>query len=328
MNRAIVLRRRPREWPSEDDFELVERALPALAEGELRVRNHWLSLDPYMRGRMNEAKSYAPSVDLGAVMVGGTVGVVEESRHPVYAVGDAVTGSLGWQTHSTSDGRGLRKVRSPRSIYVGVVGMPGVTAWIGLFDIGQPKAGETVVVSAASGAVGSVVGQLAKEHGCRVVGIAGGAKKCAHVVDELGFDACVDYKEGALRADLAAATPNGIDVYFENVGGEVLDAVSRRLNPFARIPLCGLIADYNTTAPRGMPNLGALLFNRVKLQGFIVSDHLERWPAALAALEARVEDGRLKYAETIVEGIASAPRAFLGLLRGENHGKMIVKLVH
>ena len=313
-------------WVTEDNFEFVEEELAPLADGQVRVRNVFLSLDPYMRGRMNDAKSYAPKVELGQVMVGGTVGVVEESRHASLAVGDAVVGNLGWQTYGVGDARALRKVDAPRSIYLGVAGMPGVTAWIGLLDLGQPKAGETVVVSAAAGAVGSVVGQLAKQRGCRAIGIAGGADKCRHVVEDLGFDACIDYKGGALRDELRAATPNGIDVYFENVGGEVLEEVSRRLNPFARIPLCGLVSQYNDTAPTGFRNFGALLINRVRVQGFIVSDHLDRWPTALAELQAGVERGTLRYRETIVDGLREAPRGLVGLLRGASVGKLVVRL--
>ncbi len=325
-NQQVRLRSRPTGWVSEDNFELVETEVAPLGDGQLLVRNVFLSLDPYMRGRMNEAKSYAPKVEIGQVMVGGTVGEVVESRHPRFAAGDAVVGSLGWQQLAVSDGRGLQKVDGARSIYLGPVGMPGVTAWIGLCDLGQPKAGETVVVSAAAGAVGSVVGQLAKLRGCRAVGVAGGTQKCQHVVKNLGFDACIDYKAGGLREDLKAAAPNGVDVYFDNVGGDVLDEVVRRLNPFARSPLCGLVSQYNETQPRGLGNLAALLVNRVKLQGFIVSDHLDRWPAALAELGALVADGRIKHHETVAEGLAAAPAAFVGLLRGDSLGKMIVKL--
>jgi NADPH-dependent curcumin reductase len=254
---------------------------------------------------------------------------VIQSRHPDYRVGDLVVGRLGWQLYATSDGRGLRKIergRLPLSAYLGVVGMPGATAWIGLYDIGEPKPGETVVVSAAAGAVGSLVGQLAKIRGCRAVGIAGGKAKCDHVVRELGFDACVDYKAGNLAGDLAAATPDGIDVYFENVGGDVFDAVLPRLNPFARVPLCGLVSQSNEVAPRGIPAMRPFLVNRIKLQGFICSDRMERWPEALAQIESWVIEGRIKFHETIAEGLANAPRAFIGMLKGENLGKQIVKL--
>ncbi len=329
MNVQVLLAGRPQGWVKESDFRIVERPVPAPREGEALVRNLYLSLDPYMRGRMNDAKSYAASVELGALMPGGTVGEVVESRNPEFAPGDIVLGSFGWQQFGLSDGRGLQKVlrrRFPLSLYLGTVGMPGVTAWIGLLKIGQPKAKETVVVSAASGAVGSVVGQLAKRQGCRAVGIAGGHAKCDYAVKGLGFDACVDYKAGRLAADLEAATPGGIDIYFENVGGEVLQAVIPRLNPFARIPLCGLISDYNATSPQGVPDLRQFLFKRIKLQGFICSDSMELWPEALEQLADLVEDGGLKYRESIVEGIENAPKAFIGLFKGENLGKLIVKL--
>jgi NADPH-dependent curcumin reductase len=328
-NVQVLLANRPRGWVKESDFRIVEQPVPMPRDGEVLVRNLYLSLDPYMRGRMNEAKSYAANVDLGAVMVGGTVGEVAESRNPGFKPGDTVLGSFGWQQYGVSDGNGLQKVSRrnfPPSLYLGTVGMPGVTAWIGLLKIGQPKAKETVVISAASGAVGSVVGQLAKRHGCRAVGIAGGQAKCDYVVKELGFDACVDYKAGRLAADLEAATPDGIDIYFENVGGEVLHAVIPRLNPFARIPLCGLISDYNATSPEGIPDLRQFLFKRIKLQGFICLDTMEVWPEALKQLADLVEDGAIKYRETVVEGIENAPRAFIGLFKGENFGKLIVKL--
>jgi NADPH-dependent curcumin reductase CurA len=328
-NKQVLLANRPSGWVKESDFQIVEQSLASPGDGELLVRNLFLSLDPYMRGRMNASKSYAASVELGAVMVGGTVGEVMDSRNPKFKTGDIVVGYLGWQQYGISDGKELRKVARrnfPLSLYLGSVGMPGVTAWIGLNKIGQPKAGETVVVSAASGAVGSVVGQLAKLQGCRVVGVAGGALKCAYTMQDLGFDGCVDYKAGHIVHDLERETPNGIDVYFENVGGDILDAVIPRLNPFARIPLCGLISDYNATTPRGISDTRQLLFKRVKLQGFICSDTMELWPEALKQLGDLVENGTLKYRETVVEGIENAPKAFIGLFKGENFGKLIVKL--
>jgi hypothetical protein len=328
-NVQVLLANRPKGWVKESDFRIVEQPIPAPRDGEVLVKNLYLSLDPYMRGRMNEAKSYAAHVELGAVMVGGTVGEVTESRNPGFKPGDIVLGSFGWQQYGVSDGKGLQRLKRrnfPLSLYLGTVGMPGVTAWIGLLKIGQPRPKETVVVSAASGAVGSVVGQLAKRQGCRAVGIAGGQAKCDYVVKELGFDACVDYRAGRLAADLEAATPAGIDVYFENVGGAVLQAVIPRLNPFARIPLCGLISDYNATAPEGISDLRQFLFKRIKLQGFICSDTMELWPEALEQLADLVEDGSLKYRETVVEGIENAPRAFIGLFKGENFGKLVVKL--
>jgi NADPH-dependent curcumin reductase CurA len=328
-NIQVLLASRPRGWVKESDFRIVEQPVPATRDGEVLVRNLYLSLDPYMRGRMNDAKSYAANVELGAVMVGATVGEVAESRNPEFKPGDMVLGSFGWQQYGVNDGKGLQKIvrRSfPPSLYLGTVGMPGVTAWIGLLKIGQPKPKETVVVSAASGAVGSVVGQLAKRQGCRAVGIAGGQAKCDYVVKELGFDACIDYKAGRLAADLEAAAPGGIDIYFENVGGEVLQTVIPRLNPFARIPLCGLISDYNATSPQGIPDLRQFLVRRIKLQGFICSDTMGLWPEALRQLADLVEDGTIKYRETIVEGIENAPRAFIGLFKGENFGKLVVKL--
>lgn len=328
-NLQVLLANRPKGVPQESDFRLVETDVPKIGDGQLLVRNLYLSLDPYMRGRMNDAKSYAKSVELGAVMVGGAVGEVVESRHPSFKPGDKVVGPFGWQLYAVSDGTGVQKVDDrhvPLSAYLGVLGMPGVTAYIGLLDIGQPKAGETVVVSAASGAVGSAVGQIAKIKGCRAVGIAGGTEKCRYVVEELGFDACVDYKAGRLWDDLSAATPKGIDIYFENVGGEIFDTVLRRLNAFARIPLCGVISQYNATEPYGVKNIGSLLVNRVKLQGFIVFDHLPRWPAALNDLAQWVAEGKLKYRETVVQGLQNAPAAFIGLLGGKNFGKQLVKL--
>jgi NADPH-dependent curcumin reductase CurA len=328
-NKQVLLASRPTGWVKESDFSIVEQPLATVGDSEVLVRNLFLSLDPYMRGRMNASKSYAAGVELGAVMVGGTVGEVMESRNPAFKAGDLVVGSFGWQQYGVSDGKELRKVARrnfPLSLYLGTVGMPGVTAWIGLNKIGQPKAKETVVVSAASGAVGSVVGQLAKLQGCRVVGVAGGALKCAYTMEDLGFDGCVDYKAGHIAHDLERETPDGIDIYFENVGGDVLDAVIPRLNPFARIPLCGLISDYNSTVPRGIPDMRQFLFKRVKLQGFICSDTMEFWPEALKQLGDLAENGTLKYRETIVEGIDNAPKAFIGLFKGENFGKLVVKL--
>jgi NADPH-dependent curcumin reductase CurA len=325
----VVLACRPEGEPKESDFRLVENEVPEPADGQLLVHNLWLSLDPYMRMRMNPARSYADPVELGLVMVGGTVGEVVASRNPAFAAGDIVLGYLGWQTHALSDGSTLRRVDPstvPIRAYLGAVGMPGVTAHVGLLDIGVPKPGETVVVSAAAGAVGSLVGQIGRMKGCRVVGIAGGRPKCDIVVRELGFDACVDHRAPDLAEELRDATPNGIDVYFENVGGKVLDAVLPLMNDFGRIPLCGQVSQYNATEPYGVRHLGALLAHRVKLQGFIVGDRLERWPVALADLAGWVAEGRVKMLETIAEGLAKAPRAFIGMLRGENIGKQLVQL--
>jgi NADPH-dependent curcumin reductase len=328
-NTQVLLASRPTGWVKESDFRIVETPVPAPADGQVLIKNLYLSLDPYMRGRMNESRSYARSVELGEVMTGETIGEIVESRNPKFNKGDTVAGRVGWQRYALSDGSDLRKVDPklvPISTYLGVVGMPGVTAWIGLLDIGQPKAGETVVVSAASGAVGSVVGQLAKLRDCRVVGIAGGPEKCDYVVKELGFDACVDHRAQDLAKALADATPKGIDIYFENVGGPILDLVLARANPFARFPLCGMVSQYNATERYGVKNLVAAVGMRVKLQGFIVSDHMNRWPEALKELAQGVRDGKIKYRESVTQGLENAPRAFIGLLKGENFGKQLVKI--
>jgi hypothetical protein len=335
MNQQILLASRPAGEPTVDNFRLVEVPLPVLAEGQVLVRHHYLSLDPYMRGRMNEGRGYAAPQPLDAVMIGGTVGEVVESRHAGFAAGDKVVGMGGWQQYSVVDAGQpglLRKVDTthvPLSAYLGVVGMPGVTAWYGLTQIIDPKAGETVVVDAASGAVGGVVGQLAKARGCRVVGIAGGPDKCRHVVEDLGFDACIDHRaHGDLKSMLRAlkeAAPAGIDGHFENVGGHILDAVMLRMNAFGRIAFCGMIAGYNGE-PIPMANPSLILVSRLKLQGFIVSEHMNLWPAALKELGGMVAGGRLKYRETVAQGLASAPEAFLGLLKGRNFGKQLVKL--
>jgi NADPH-dependent curcumin reductase CurA len=328
-NTRVVLASRPHGWPSEANFRIEETPIPEPMDGEVVVRVRYLSLDPYMRGRMSDAKSYAASVAIGNVMVGAAVGEVIASKNAGLRTGDFVVGGFGWQEYAVSSGAGVMKVdpaHVPLSANLGAVGMPGVTAYVGLLDIGAPKEGETVVVSAAAGAVGSVVGQIAKMCGCRAVGIAGGRAKCDYVTGELGFDACVDYKGGSIDEDLRAAAPKGIDVYFENVGGAVLDAVLRHVNPFARIPLCGLVSQYNATEVHGVKAFGSLLVNRVKLEGFIVSDRMARWPEALGALGTWVAEGKLRYRETIAEGIRSAPAAFLGMLRGENLGKQLVRV--
>jgi NADPH-dependent curcumin reductase CurA len=306
-----------------------------LQDGQVRVRHRFLSLDPYMRGRMNEGKSYATPQPLDEVMIGGTVGEVVESRNANFQQGDQVVGMGGWQEYATVDAtqRGvLQKVDTthvPLSAYLGSVGMPGVTGWYGLVKIIAPKAGETVVVSSAAGAVGGVVGQLAKARGCRVVGIAGGDEKCGHVVRDLGFDECIDYKRHgdvkSMSAALKAACPQGIDGYFENVGGMILDAVMLRANAFARIAMCGMISGYNgEPIPMQFPQL--ILTNRMKIEGFIVSEHMEAWPEALKELGTMVATGKLKYRESIAEGLAAAPEAFLGLLKGRNQGKQLVRL--
>ena len=335
-NRQIHLVSRPQGEAMADNFRLVEAQVPALADGQVLVRHHFLSLDPYMRGRMNDAKSYAKPQNLNEVMGGGTVGEVVDSKHPGYAKGDKVVGMGGWQDYGVVDANQpgmLRKVDTahiPLSAYLGAVGMPGVTAWYGLMKICQPQAGKTIAVSAASGAVGSVVGQLAKAKGCRAVGIAGGAEKCRYVVDELGFDACVDYKahadSKALYRALEEAAPDGIDGYFENVGGAVFDAVLARMNAFGRIAMCGMISGYNG-APIPLTQPSLILQSRLTLEGFIVSEHMEVWPQALSELGAMVASGKLKFRESVAQGLEAAPEAFLGLLKGKNFGKQLVKLV-
>ena len=335
-NQQIVLDNRPHGEAVASNFKLVAVDTPELKDGEVLVRHHFLSLDPYMRGRMNESKSYAASQALGEVMIGGTVGEVAESKHPKYAVGDKVVGMGGWQEYSVVNAEqpgALRKVDTthvPLSHYLGAVGMPGVTAWYGLVKIINPKAGETLVITAASGAVGSAFAALAKARGCRAVGIAGGADKCKYAVDELGFDACIDYKEHsdvkAMSKALKEACPNGIDGYFENVGGWIMDAVMLRMNAFSRVALCGMIAGYDG-APLPMANPALMLINRMKVEGFIVSEHMEVWPEALKELGTLVGTGKLRPRETIAHGIAAAPEAFLGLLKGKNFGKQLVKLI-
>lgn len=335
-NKQVLLASRPQGEPTTDNFRIVETELPALADGQVLVRNHFLSLDPYMRGRMNEGKSYAAPQPLDQVMIGGTVGEVVESRNPSFQPGDKVVGMGGWQQYTVVDAGQpgvLRKVDTthiPLSAYLGAVGMPGVTGWYGLMKICEPKAGETVVVSAASGAVGGVVGQLAKARGCRAVGIAGGPDKCRYVVEELGFDACLDYKlhhdVKSLTTALKDACPQGIDGYFENVGGMILDAVMPRMNAFGRMAFCGMISGYNgEPIPMSYPQL--ILQSRLKLQGFIVSEHMDVWPEALKELGTMVATGKLKFRETVAHGIESAPEAFLGLLKGRNFGKQLVKLI-
>jgi NADPH-dependent curcumin reductase CurA len=335
VNRQILLASRPRGEPVVENFRLVERPLAPPADGQVLVRHHWLSLDPYMRGRMSAAKSYAPPQPLGEAMIGGTAGEVVESRHPRFRAGDTVVGMGGWQDYAVADAEGPgapQKVDAttvPLAAYLGAVGMPGVTAWYGIGRIIAPRAGETLVVSSAAGAVGSAAGQLAKARGCRVVGIAGGPSKCGYVVEELGFDDCIDYRRHADAASLgealAAACPDGIDGHFENVGGMALDAVMARANPFARIAMCGMIAGYNgKPVPMAMPQL--IVMNRLKLEGFIITEHREVWPEALAELGGLVASGRLKYRESIAHGLENAPAAFLGLLQGRNLGKQLVKL--
>lgn len=326
----IVLASRPKGTAvTPDNFRLERKPMPVISEGQLLVRNHFLSLDPYMRMRMEDVKSYAAPQALDEVMIGGTAGEVIESKHPKFQVGDKVVGMFGWSEIGVSDGALLKRVdtsKIPLSAYLGAVGMPGMTAWYGLNQIIQPKAGQTIAVSAASGAVGGVVGQLAKLKGCRVIGIAGGKEKCSYVVDELGFDACIDYKGGNLFKDVKAAAPDGIDGLFENVGGAVMDAVLARMNPYGRIALCGLISGYDGQ-PMPVHNLHAVLSMRLMMQGFIVSEHMDLWPTGLGELGSLVAEGKLKFRESIAEGLASAPEAFIGLLRGKNFGKQLVKLI-
>lgn len=335
-NRQILLDNRPEAEATASNFKLITTETPLLKDGQVLVRHHYLSLDPYMRGRMSDSKSYADPQPLGEVMLGGTVGEVIESKHPRFSAGDLVAGMGGWQEYSVVDATQpgtLRKVDTthvPLSYYLGAVGMPGVTAWYGLTQIIAPKNGETVVVSAATGAVGSAYAALAKARGCRVVGIAGGPEKCKYAVDELHFDACIDYRlhpdVKTLAKALKEACPNGIDGYFENVGGYILDAVLLRTNAFARIAVCGMIAGYDGQ-PLPLQNPALILINRLKIEGFIVSEHMEVWPQALQELGSLVAQGKLKPRETIAQGIESAPEAFLGLLKGKNFGKQLVKLI-
>jgi NADPH-dependent curcumin reductase CurA len=334
-NRRIVLQQRPHGAPDDQTFRLVEEPVPQPQEGQVLLRTLFLSLDPYMRGRISDAPSYAAPVVVGDVMVGGTVSRVEASRHPDFQVGQLVLSYSGWQDYALSDGAGLNKLdgdvaKSSRAL--GVLGMPGFTAYMGLLDIGQPKAGETVVVAAASGAVGSMVGQIAKIKGARAVGIAGGAGKCRYVVEELGFDACIDHRAPDFPQQLAAACPDGIDVYFENVGGAVFDAVLPLLNTKARIPVCGLIADYNATAlPAGPDRLGLLartiLTKRLRMQGFIIfDDYGHRYGEFFTQMSAWLNEGKIKFREDIVDGLENAPQAFRGLLEGKNFGKLVVRV--
>ncbi len=321
-NKRVLLARHPTGWVSEADFRVEEAPLPRPGDGEVLVKNLWLSLDPYMRGRISTAKSYVKGVSVGEVMVGQTVGEVVESRHPGLKAGDKVLTQLGWQLYgATKEATKLEERGVPLSYYLGILGMPGMTAYFGLRELGQPKAGETVLVSAASGAVGSVVGQLAKIAGCRAVGIAGGREKCDYVTRELGFDACIDYKSANLRDEL-----KDVDVYFDNVGGEMLDILLTRMKLFGRIVVCGMIADYNATESYRLKNLRAVLVNRLKLQGMIVFDWKERYGEALKALGGYYAAGKLETRESIVEGLANAPQGLVALLRGGNFGKQLVKL--
>jgi NADPH-dependent curcumin reductase CurA len=327
-NLQVLLDHRPTDKMSPANFRVVETPVPTPGPGEVMVRHSFLSLDPYMRGRLSDAKSYAKPQEIGAVMGGGTVGIVEASNNPRFKAGDAVVGMGGWQRYSVSDGAMLRVVDAkavPIQAYLGSLGMPGVTAWYGLNRIIAPKVGETVLVSAATGAVGSVVGQLAKLAGARTVGIAGGAEKCAYAVRELGYDACVDHKSPNFAEDLKASLPNGIDGLFENVGGEPFRLAMGRINDFARIAICGLIASYEG-ALTNLPDMRIFLIKRFKMEGFIVSDHMELWPKAIGELVSLAAAKKLTWRETIREGLENTPQALIDLLHGQNCGKMLVKV--
>jgi NADPH-dependent curcumin reductase CurA len=333
-NRRIVLAKRPQGEPTPTDFRLEEVPIAALKDGEILMQTVFLSLDPYMRGRMSEGPSYAAATGLGDVMIGGTVSRVIASRNPKFSEGDLVSSFSGWQEYQVSNGAGISKLdpRIPRPAYaLGVLGMPGITAYVGTLDIGEPKAGETLVVAAATGAVGSVVGQIAKIKGLRAVGIAGGKEKCDYAVKELGFDACIDHRDAKMPALLKEACPKGIDVYFENVGGAVWDAVMPLLNTHARIPLCGLIAQYNATSlppgpDRSSQLMGMLLVKQIKVQGFIISNYFHRMPAFIADMSQWMQAGRIKYREDITRGLENAPQAFMGLFKGSNFGKLLVQV--
>jgi NADPH-dependent curcumin reductase len=328
-NLKFILDSRPTDRVSPSNFRLVEEPVPRPGPAQIVVRHHYLSLDPYMRGRMSDAKSYAAPQPLGETMVGGTVGEVVASENPRFQPGDFVVGMGGWQLYGLSDGRGLNKIdvkAIPAQAYLGPLGMPGVTAWWGLNKIIAPKAGETVLVTAATGAVGSVVGQLAKLAGARAIGVAGGPEKCIYATETLGYDVCVDHKSARFGEELKAAAGSGIDGVFENVGGEPFLQALRRLNDFARIAVCGLIATYEgPTTP--LPDMRIFLVRRIKIEGFIVSDHLQAWPQAVGELAGHVAAGRLKWRETVRQGLESAPQALVDLLHGGNFGKMLVKLI-
>ena len=334
VRRSVVLRRRPSGAPDRSDFDIIEDAIPTPGPGEVVTRTIWLSIDPYMRGRLREQQTYAKAIEIGEVMTGETVGEVVASGDPAYAVGDIAVGARGWQTHALSKAAQLTKVARPDaakgappiSTYLGVLGMPGATAYTGVTDILKPKAGETVVISAASGAVGSVAGQLAKRAGARVVGVAGGPDKCLYVQDSLMFDDCVDHRAMDLRAELAASCPNGIDCYFENVGGAVQEAVFDLLNPFARVAMCGMVSQYNQDPFPPGPNLGFVVGKRVLIQGFIVSDNSGRIAEWRKLAASWVAERSLEYREDTVEGLENAPDALGGILGGRNFGKLLIKV--
>ncbi|MBV9635391.1 MAG: NADP-dependent oxidoreductase [Methylobacteriaceae bacterium] len=330
VNRKFVLASRPQGPAGPENFRLIEEPVPSPGEGEVLVRNRFLSLDPYMRGRMNAEKSYAPPQPVGEVMIGGTLGEVIAARRDGFEVGDLVVGMGGWQEYSLSDGKALRKIPQPGiaiEAWLGPVGMPGVTAWYGITRIIAPKPGETVVVSAATGAVGTVAGQLAKLAGARVIGVAGGPAKCRYAVEELGYDACIDHRAADFGARLAEVADKGIDGVFENVGGEPLNRCMALINTFARIAICGLVASGYDGSPTPLANVGPMLIARATMQGFIVSDHMDLWPQALDELAHHVAAGRIRWRETIAEGLEAAPGAFFDMLKGRNFGKQLVKLV-
>ncbi|GKW11042.1 NADP-dependent oxidoreductase [Pectobacterium carotovorum subsp. carotovorum] len=335
INRRVVLAQRPHGAPTPENFRLEQQAVPSVETGQVLLRTVFLSLDPYMRGRMSDAPSYAKPVELNDVMVGGTISRVAESKHPDYQIGDWVLSYSGWQDYVLSDGKGLTNLgQSPTnpSYALGVLGMPGFTAYMGLTDIGQPKAGETLVVAAATGPVGATVGQIGKLKGCRVVGIAGGAEKCRYAVEVLGFDVCLDHRADDFAEQLKQACPQGIDIYFENVGGKVFDAVLPLLNTSARIPVCGLVSGYNATGlPDGPDRLallaGTILKKRIRMQGFIIfDDYGHRFDEFWKAVSPWVAQGKIKYREEIVDGLENAPEAFIGLLHGRNFGKLVVRV--
>ena len=330
LNRQFRLAARPSGLPKPSDWKLTEEPVRPPADAEVLVRAKYISLDPAMRGWMNDVKSYVPPVALGEVMRAGGVGEVLESKHPSLKPGDFVHGSFGVQTHATLPGTAVTKLDpsfAPLPVFLGTLGMPGMTAYFGLLDVGQPKEGETVVVSGAAGAVGTVVGQIAKIHGCRVIGIAGGKRKCDYLVDELGFDAALDYKAGDLKAALREHCPKGVDVYFDNVGGPILDIVLTRLARKARIVICGAISQYNNTQPtEGPRNYMSLLVFRARMEGMVVFDYVDRFPQALEALSGWLASGKLKTREEIVHGIDRFPEALLMLFKGENLGKLVLQV--
>lgn len=333
-NRQIILVSRPQGEPTPENFKLTEAPIPAIGAGQVLLKTKYLSLDPYMRGRMSDAKSYVPPFAIGEPLGGGTVSEVVASNNPEYAVGDVVLAFGGWQEYSLSKGNKLRKLdpkAAPVSTALGVLGMPGLTAYTGFLNIGHPKPGETLAVAAAAGPVGSAVGQIAKIKGCRVVGIAGGQKKVEYLRNELGFDAAIDHRSPAFKEELKAACPDGIDIYFENVGGAVWDAVLPLLNNFARVPVCGLVANYNATSlpegpDRSVSLMRTVLTKRLRIQGFIVYDFAQQTGDFLRDVGGWIREGKLKYREDIVEGLEKAPQAFIGLLKGANFGKLLVKV--